>query len=207
MRAVVALAALMMSNTALAGGVGPLVTGGFHTEQVYYYSTVTADGFEINDIFDYEQFRTTQVIGNAGAGLELVLGDRDDDVRGVFRFYWQMDLPQVDPATTTSLVDPSNVVAAYRDDIAHTGVGTVGLQWTFFRAASDNFRLGASAHIGSGFITVDKTEYLLVQPGINASYQLSRTLELWTDITYGLRLRKTVSHGMVGAAGLRVLFD
>ena len=112
MRFAAPIAALLLSSQAYAGGIGPLVIGGFHTEPLYFYSKLNADGLEFASPQDYDQYKVNQVIGNVGSGLELVLGDRDDFIQGSFRFYWMMDMPQMSPLDSTDLVDEDALVAS-----------------------------------------------------------------------------------------------
>lgn len=200
--------ALLASSDALAGGIAPIVMGGFHTEPLYFYSNVTEGGagLPITDAAAYEQYKVTQAIGNFGSGLELMLGDRDDLVQGVFRLWWMMDTPQGDPAKT-GLVDEDALVVDYREGLRHYGMGSVGIQWGVLRAAQDKFKLGISLHVGTGFLTRNRTEFLLAQAGLNTGYQINRTLEVFIDVDYGLRVRKFLMHGVYGTAGLRILFD
>lgn len=209
MRFAVSLAALLASSSASAGGVGPLIMGGFHTEEVYYYSNATdnGNGPAYDNFRDFDQYRTVQSIANAGAGIELVLGDRDDMIQGVFRGFWMMDTPQTDPATTTTLVNPDAVVSNVRTSLSNVGVGTVGLQWGVLRAADDKFKLSLALNLGAGFVTPDHTEFLLGQAGVAVGYQLARNLEWAGELSYGLRFRKYTMHGAYFTTGIRVLFD
>lgn len=200
---------LALPAPALAGGLGPYLTGGFHTEPVYYYSRFVdgdANGTPIRDPDAYEQYKDVQIIGNAGAGLELVLGDRDDMIQGVFRGFWQMDTPQLDPSRR-ALIDDDALVVAFRDTLRHTGVGTVGMQFGVARAAQQKFKVSLAVHLGAGFVSGDNTLYLLAQAGTNLSYLINRTVEVYVDVNYALRVRKTLSNGMMGGLGLRVMFD
>lgn len=208
MRLTSAALALLVSTDAFAGGIAPFVMGGFHTETLYYYSNTTEGGagLPISDPRAYEQYKASQAIGNFGSGLELMLGDRDDLIQGVFRIWWMMDGPQYDPSST-GLVDADSLIVSYREGLRHVGTGSVGIQWGLLRAAQDKFRLGLSLHVGSGFLTANRSEFLLAQAGVNINYQFNRTLEFFLDIDYGLRVRKDLMHGAYGAAGLRILFD
>jgi len=208
MRPAFAALALFATTDALAGGIAPIVTGGFHTEPVYFYSSATDAGAgpPIANPIDYEQYKVTQAIGNFGSGLELMLGDRDDLVQGVFRLYWLMDGPQYDPSGS-GIVDEDFVVTQHRTGLRHIGTGTVGVQWGVFRAAQDKLKLGISLHVGSGFLTRNRTEFLLAQTGLNIGYTATRTLEVFVDVNYGLRVRKYLMHGAYATAGLRILFD
>ena len=133
MRAIVALLALFTITEAQAGGIGLVLNGGMHTEPVYYYSTHdynTQSGnpipFESSD--EYQQYETTQLLGHTGAGLEFVLGDRDDRVIGTFRVYYMQDAAQNDPTETAS-IEPEHVVANIRDINRGVGMGMVGISW------------------------------------------------------------------------------
>ncbi len=202
------VAAVAPAPTAHAGGLGPYLMGGFHSEPVYYYSSELDSGAgpRIPDQNEYEQYKDAQIIANAGAGLELVLGDRDDLIQGVFRGFWMMDGPQSDPARL-GLVDEDALVSVYRDTLRHTGVGTVGMQWGVWRGASDRLKFSLAAHVGAGFVSQDNEQFFLAQAGTNLSYLINRTAEFYVDVNYAFRVRKTISNGLIGAVGIRVLFD
>lgn len=118
---------LPLTSDALAGGIGLMATGGAHNEALYYYESVDADGNVITDPDQFVQFKDPQIIPNFGGGLEFLLGDRDDRIFGVTRFFYQQDLAQGDP--TQGAQNPDAVVVAYRDQARHVGVGTIGLSW------------------------------------------------------------------------------
>jgi hypothetical protein len=193
---------------AYAGGIAPIVSGGFHTERVFYYSKEQEGGAgnPIRDPANYERYDQIQAVGNAGVGLEIVLGDRDDLVQGVFRGFWMLDTPQADPSKA-GVVDADAIVSAYRTTPRNTGAGTVGMQWGLVRAANDKFKAGLSIHAGAGFLTPDHSEFLIAQAGGFAGYQMTRGLEAFIDVDYTLRVQKTLSNGLTATAGLRVLFD
>jgi len=209
MRFALPVLALMLSVPAQAGGLGVLFTGGTHTEKLWFHSNVaTSDAGEtvlLSNPDDFEKFETTQTLGHGGGGLELILGDRDDKILGSFRFYYMMDAPQKDPTPDTDLA-PENVIAAYRSEARHVGMGMVGLSWGII-GQPDGFQLGASGHVGSGFLTNDHTEFLAVDLGPMMTYQLNRQLQLFTDIGWQARFRKGWSHGVNGALGIRYLID
>src|SRR5262245_38667067 len=106
--AVVPLVALglALAPAAHAGGIGLVGTGGFQTDHVYFY--------DASD--DYAQYEQTQTLADFGGGVEIVLGDKDDKIIGIFRGYYLQDSPEKDPATITTLVDADNVVATVRTD-------------------------------------------------------------------------------------------
>lgn len=207
MRTAALIAFLLMPVPALAGGVAPIVTGGFHTESVAFYSSKTDGGVKIPDQASYPQYQQTEYIGNVGSGLELVIGDRDDLIQGVFRGFWMMDFPQYAPDKQGEVVDADSLVVSLRDNAKHMGVGTVGLQWGVVRAANDKFRFAVGVNVGAAFATQDHSEFLLAQVGGNLNYAVTRTVEVFLDVDYGLRVRKTLSHGAFGTAGVRIMFD
>ena len=104
MRFAAAAFALTLAAPAQAGGVGLLLNGGAHSENVYFYSSQNADGVEYSNLNDYEQFQLVEYIPNYGGGVELLLGDRDQRILGSFRVYYNQDAPQADPAGITTSV-------------------------------------------------------------------------------------------------------
>jgi hypothetical protein len=203
----VALAALAVAPEAHAGGIAPIVMGGFHTERVTIYSSASESGERIPNVVDYRPFDTQQLIGNVGGGLELMLGDRDERIQGVFRGFYMLDAAQTDPATYQDLVDPETLVVNYRENVRHLGVGTVGLNVGIVSAANDKFKLSGAIHLGAAFATADQAEFFLGQAGLNLGYLVARRAEVFLDVAYGLRIPKELSHGAYGTAGVRILFN
>jgi hypothetical protein len=202
----VTAALLLLSTPAEAGGLGVLATGGVHSEPVYYYSSRSPSGEPYTDINDYDQFKMQQMLANLGGGLELVLGDRDDRILGLCRFYYNADAAQTDPAEKTTEVDPDDVVANVRDTVRHVGIGTVGLSWGIL-GEPDGFQLAAIGQVGAGLVTVDHTEFLLVGIGPGVTYKVSRQVQLFGDVDYQMRFRHTLQHSVTAFAGARYLFD
>ncbi|MFT7520059.1 MAG: hypothetical protein ACI9MC_002203 [Kiritimatiellia bacterium] len=196
MRVALTVLALLVTTNAVAGGVGLLATGGLYNERVYFYDKSD----------NYRQYQQTQTIGTMGTGLELTLGDRDDRVNGIARAYWQLETPQSDPANLTGLVDPGNVVAAYREEARHIGIFTVGMQ-IMLLGSPDKFSLNLVGTAGSGFLTEDHTEFLMLELGTGANYRIARNLELNVTAQAHLRYRKWTRMGVTSYAGMRVLFD
>jgi hypothetical protein len=198
---------LLLSGTAYAGGLGVLATGGIHTERVFYYSNLNpANGELYRDIADYDQFSMTQLLPQIGSGLNLVLGDRDDKITGDARFFWMMDTPQADPASIDTNVPDENVVADVRNDPRHVGLMMLGLSWGLV-GSPDKVQLAAVGHVGSAFITLDHTEFLLVNVGPGVTVRLARQAQLFADVSYQLRYRKEFDHSVAGTLGVRYLFD
>jgi hypothetical protein len=177
---------LLAPSPAEAGGFGALLTGGARNDFVYFYDQSN----------NYAQFRQTQTSSNFGGGAEFVLGDRDDKISGLFRLYYLQDSPQKDPATLTQLVTPENVVAAWR----------TGVQWGIF-GSPESWMVSAITAAGSGFVTRDHTEYLMLQAGVGGTWRFTRNLQAYVDIDYTLRHRKGFTQGVNGYGGVRFLFD
>lgn len=211
MRFLAAALALSLATPASAGGLGILATGGAHTERLWYHTNYAygADGaVELDNPSDYPKYEMSQTLPHFGGGFELVLGDRDDRFLGTFRGYYLMDAPQGDPAELTEEpnVKKEHVVAAYRDTPRHLGMGTVGLSWGFVDI-TDSMRFGISAHVGSGFLTNDHTEFLAFDAGPMVTIRASKTMMLFADLPYQFRWRKGSSHSINAFVGARYMFD
>jgi hypothetical protein len=197
MRSALPLLGLLASAPSFAGGIGILGVGGMYTERVYYYDQAG------------DQYRQIQVIGSAGAGIELALGDRDDKVLGIARGYWNIDTPEKQPDWRSNDNPPDSSVAPIantRDKVRNVGVFMVGLQWTF-AGNPEKFGVNALFLAGTGFITSDHTEYLQAELGAGFNYRITRSLDFHVDLTYQMRWRKYLRSGFNGVAGIRVLFD
>ncbi len=207
-------ALVLLVDPAEAGGLGIVATGGAHTEQVFYYSSRSPEGAPYPDFDDYDQYDMTQTLPNLGAGVELLLGDRDDAILGVFRFYYNNDGAQKNPADLdsdqrgdeTSPVASEDVVANVRDTARHIGIGSVGLSWGFL-GEPDGFQFGGIGQIGAGLVTSDHTEFLLVGLGPMITYKVARQAQLFADVQYEVRIRNELQHSVAAFAGARYLFD
>lgn len=196
----------LLTPTAEAGGVGVLATGGMHNEKLYFYSDADENGNAYPSLADYDQYELSETLGHTGGGLEFLLGDRDDKIVGVTRFYYLADLPQTDPATVTSEVDPAHVVAEYRDGVRHLGIGLIGLSWGIV-GDPNGFQFNAVGHMGAAFLTTDHTEFLTVDLGPGVSYRVARQVQLFADATYQMRYRKGFTHSGNVFVGARYMFD
>jgi hypothetical protein len=192
----VALIGLAFAGNAYAGGLGILGDIGFRSQPVYFYDSAN----------DLKQYKQTQQILGFGAGLEVVLGDRDDRIFGVFRGYWLREVPERHPSDTTEIVGSGDVVATVRDEPRDVGVGTVGVSWGFV-GQPDGFMVNALGSMGSGFLTSDHTEYLQVELGVGVSNRFGKNLLLFADAVYQVRFRKGFFSGPSMMGGVRYLFD
>lgn len=187
------IAALALSSsTAHAGGLGLLATGGMHTERAYYYDTDGNQGID------------SQVRPNGGFGGELLLGDKDDKVIGFGRFYLLSDTPTTEPDTQgiSDAVYPD----AHLQGAEHMGVMTVGIQWSLWGDPS-GLQVVLNSLAGSGFVTVDNLEFLLVEVGGGGTYALNERLQVYGNLAGTTRYRKTFSFGGNAYAGVRYMFD
>lgn len=221
MRRFIGAALLLAPAPALAGGFGVLGTGGLHNEQVYFYSSrSTINDQAYQQLSDYEQFKVTQWLGQAGGGFEFLLGDaRDDRIVGSVRVYYNADLPQRDPvnqidgavvATNASSnidqIKAENVVGAYRTDVRHLGFAMVGLSWGIL-GDPNGLQVAAVGHVGTALVTTDHTEFFMAQVGPGITYRFNRKTQLFADAQYQARFRKRFSHATSATVGLRYLFD
>ena len=195
MRFAMTILGILLSSNAFAGGIGLLGTGGMYSESVYFYDSSQ----------EFQQYKQTQTIGTYGTGLEFSLGDRDDKIMGLARFFWIQETPQVDPAERTGLVDPEDVVANIRDKTRNVGMFSVGLQWTYWE--KNKTRLNVNATFGSGFLTTDHSEFFFAEAGAGTSYRISRDVDFHIEVQYALRNRKGLKHGVNTYTGIRYLFD
>lgn len=194
-RALVATLALGLGHAApaYAGGIGLVGTVGFHGDRVYYYQQNTLGEYEQMD--PQNQFNL-----NYGGGLEVILGDKDNKILGIFRLYFQQDAPEQAPASA------EEYTFTYRTDARNVGMISAGLQ---FGVLGDPDRLQGNiiATMGSGFYTIDQTEFIQGEAGIGGSYMMSRHTQLAGWLTGGIRYRKRVYPMTSAYLGVRYLFD
>lgn len=187
-------ALLLGSAAAHAGGLGVIGTGGVHTAKAYYYD---AEG---------EQGIDSQIRPSGGLGLEGMLGAKDDRIVGLFRVYVLADAPVAMPDTGD--LDASEVTTPPYDTLgwAQKGVMSVGVQWTVY-GDPEGFQLVVDSMVGTGFMTPDSLEFLLVDVGPGVTYALGDKLQLTGTLSATGRYRKGLSLGGNAYAGVRFLFD
>jgi hypothetical protein len=192
-------------GTAHAGGIGLVASGGAHVEPLYFYSSVDEDGNPYPSPASYDQFKLDQTIPHYGGGFEFLLGDRDDKIIGVTRFYFLLDGPQMDPSGSTDVAE-EDLVVKYRDTARQMGIGTIGLNWGIV-GNPKNFQLGLATHIGAAFATNDYTEFMIGNIGPSVTYKPSRTTQVFAEATYQVRYRQYIQHSGNLALGVRYFFD
>ncbi len=187
---------LTLTPTAQAGGIGFIGTGGVRGETVYFYDRSDND----------QKYSISETIANMGTGIEVMLGDRDDPIQGHFRGYAMFETPEYDPANVTNLVAERDVDAAWREKWRSVGLATVGLQFKII-GDPDTFQVVAHADMGSGFLTLDHSEFLLIELGGGITKAVGRDLQFFASAVYAVRVDRGMVHGANVYSGLRYLFD
>ena len=83
---------------------------------------------------------------------------------------------------------------------------TGGLQWGLVGDPT-RMQLTAVTLLGSGFLTGDFTEFALAEGGIGGTFNPNRHMQVFAEVTGGIRYRKRVEPTFNGTAGVRYLFD
>lgn len=206
---------LFAAPAALAGGVGINLIGGTHMESVYQFD---AQG---------TKFESTQHRPSYGVGLQVLLGDRDDDLQGVMKFSWGADSPAVSANVSTpdgfdAPTDGSSTIINGRlacDDPAYLehldgqacgttnlGIASAGLQFRVWGEA-DELMVTVTPSVGASVMTNDSTETLQVEVAPGFSYSLSDELVLNGEMAFQTRYRKGASFGVMSYVGMRYMFD
>ncbi len=183
----------VQASTAHAGGFGLMSQFATHQERVPYYSPSGEQGHD-------SQTRPTY-----GSGLEAIIGDRDDKVQGLLRMSWSADAPAKDlpdDIKKTGVEYPP----AHEQDTRHVGTVALGIQWGVLGDPSD-MQLVINSLVGSGFITVDNTEYMLIETGVGGTYNFSPELQAVANIDVVARHRKRFTFGPAINLGIRYMFD
>jgi len=197
--AALSLAALTaISTPALAGGIGLMGLGGLHTERVYYYDE------------ELIQFKDVQYPPTVGGGLVAMLGDRDDKVLGIMKFYYAQDENPSDPESfSTEAVGA--VTYNYRREDRHLGIVTAGVQWGLV-GDPGAFMFNLVTGIGAGVITRDSSEFVMLDIGPGVHYTFLDAFQVFADVTFQPRYRKGQLPGAIqqsggGSLGVRYMFD
>ena len=184
-----ALAALALSSApAFAGGVGIATTAGVHQEVVRWYSA------------DLTQQEESQARPTVGGGLQVILGDKDDKVQGLVKFYGLSDAAPSDPSTG------GGDIVAIREEARQVGYASAGIQWGL-TGDPDAFMFCLNTSLGSGFLTTDMLEYANAEVGPAFTYMLADTLQLHGEVTGNVRYRKSFTWAAGAGVGIRYLFD
>jgi hypothetical protein len=188
-----ALFLLSATPTAHAGGLGLITQVGTHQERAYYYSTASG-----------KQAIDSQTRLNSGTGIEGLLGDRDDKIQGLLRMSWSADsapkAPDTDGAANVEYPD------AHKQGTRHVGTLTLGIQWGVLGDPSE-MQLVINSLVGSGFITVDNTEYMILETGVGGTYNFTPEIQAVANLDLVARHRKRFTFGPAINLGIRYMFD
>jgi len=188
---------MFLSTDAYAGGLGLVSASGLHSEHVYAYSE------------DLTQYKVSQLRPMYGLGLQAILGDVDDDFVGVAKIYWLGDSPPQRDGVQQAARDQGaegDVTFVARQGVRPMGIATAGLQWGVLGDPT-GLQLNIVANLGSSFMTLDATEFLLAEVGVGGHYSLTETVQVNAEATYRARYRKEISHGGGLTLGVRYFFD
>jgi hypothetical protein len=177
-------------TAALAGGFGLFTTGGAHGDRTY--------GYNEDDAGEWEQTVANPLGANFGGGLEIVLGDKDNKVLGVFRGYYLQDAPQTEVADTT--------VSVVRTTPRNMAAITAGLHFGVL-GEPDALQMVIVTNVGAGIATGDLTEFVTTEAGVGATWTLARKVQLHASATGGFRYRKRFYPTTNAILGARYLFD
>ena len=188
-----ALLSLLASlPSAYAGGLGLFTQAGIHQGYAFYYDIYGAQGVD------------SQLLPHYGVGLEGILGDKDDRLKGIFRLSWNQDQPLMAPdlpAEGDYFFPDENTKGARND-----GLISIGLQWGLWGEPTE-FELIATTLLTSGFWTVDSLEYFVVDVGFGATYSPSTNMQFYGVASFSPRYRKMLAMGGQATIGARMFFD
>lgn len=187
------VAGFLTPSVAHAGGIGLVGTGGFHFDRLYYYKQ--------NELGKYDQQTPVdQMNSDFGGGLEILLGDKDNKVLGMFRLYYVQDAPQSDPASA------ADYTFKVRKDPRSIGMIDAGLSFGVL-GEPDKLQGTVVGFLGSGFFTSDQTEFVQAQLGVGGTYMIARHLQASVQVTGGSRYLKRLYPIAQGSGSIRYLFD
>ncbi len=184
--------AMVTSSVSFAGAIGLQTSAGLHQDRAYFYSQSGEQGLD------------NQSRPNYGVGFETLLGDKDEKVQGVLKISLIQDAPLKEPDTG----DTQNAVypAAHEEKARSVGVLGLGIQWGVLGDPSGT-QMNITSVVGSGFLTTDNTEFVLLEAGVGGTHNLSETLQLAGTLAATMRYRKGASFGPNAYLGIRYLFD
>lgn len=184
--------AFCTQSTAFAGTIGLQTMAGMHQERAYYYSQSGEQGID------------NQSRPNYGVGIETLVGDKDEKVQGLMRLSWMQDSPPNAP--DTGGIDDADIPQAHKQGPRNVGVLGLGVQWGVLGDPSAT-QMNITSLVGSGFLTNDNTEFVLVEVGVGGTHNLSESVQLTGTLAGTMRYRKHMSFGPTANIGIRYLFD
>ena len=137
-------------------------------------------------------------------GLETLVGDKDEKIQGILKISWVQDAAPNEP--DTGGVNNAVFPAAHEKGPRDVGVLALGIQWGVLGDPSGT-QLNVTSAVGSGFLTTDNTEFVLLEAGVGGTHNLSETVQLAGTLAGTMRYRKHLSFGPSAYIGVRYLFD
>lgn len=190
--ALLALASLFLyARPAHAGGLGVVTTAGIHGDRVYSYDV------DVNGVATQTD-PENQINPNYGAGLEVVLGDKDLKVAGVFRGFYLQDAPQQEPT--------KGAIFNVRDVPRDLGIITAGLQWGVLGDPGE-LQMTVLGTMGAAVFTADLTGYVTAEAGVGGTWMAARRVQVAASVAGGIRYQKRFYPTANAYAGVRYLFD
>ena len=184
--------AMVTGSVGYAGAIGLQTSAGLHQDRAYFYSQSGDQGLD------------NQTRPNYGIGLETLLGDKDEKVQGVLKLSLVQDAPLKEPDTGDT--DNALFPAAHEEGARSVGVLGLGIQWGVLGDPSGT-QMTVTSVVGSGFLTTDNTEFVLLEAGVGGTHSLTETLQLAGTLAATMRYRKGASFGPSAYIGVRYLFD
>lgn len=193
MRPILPLAVLALAAPvpALAGGLGLVTTAGLHGDRVYSYN------YDVNGVATQAD-PENQMNPNYGLGLEVLLGDKDLKVTGIFRGFYLQDSPLQEPTNGDTFV--------IREEPKDIGVVTAGLQWGVL-GDPGALQLTVVGTIGAGVFTENMDGYVTGEAGVGGTWMAARRVQVAASVTGGARYWKRFYPTTNAYAGVRYLFD
>ena len=192
-RLAVLIAFLALPAPAFAGGIGLVTSAGGHSDRVWSY--------DVDEQLPVEN----QLNANYGGGLEIILGDRDNKILGIFRGYYILDSPEHAP-TRPDEVAKEDYVYSFREEPRGIGLINAGIQWGIAGEPS-GLQFTVVSTLGAGIFTDDLTEFLTAEVGPGATWMAARQVQLALSVTGGVRYRKHFYPQGNAYLGVRYLFD
>ena len=192
LRNMLIVTAMGTNSVAYAGAIGLQGTAGLHQDRAYYYSQTGEQGLD------------NQSRPNYGRGLETLVGDKDEKVQGVLKISWVQDAVVKRP--DTGRTENAEFPAEHLQKKRNVGVLGLGIQWGVLGDPSGT-QMNITSVVGSGFLTTDNTEFVLLEAGVGGTHNLSETVQLTGTLAATMRYRKGMSLGPNAYMGIRYLFD
>jgi hypothetical protein len=184
--------AFCANSVAYAGALGLQTSAGLHQERAYFYSQSGEQGLD------------NQTRPNFGIGIETLVGDKDEKVQGILKLSFVRDAVPKKPDTGD--IKGAVYPMTHLEEPSDTGVLGLGIQWGLLGDPTGT-QLTLTSIVGSGFLTTDNTEYVMLETGVGGTHNLNETVQLMGTIAGTIRYRKHMTVGPNAYVGIRYIFD